>query len=469
MTPADDTSCRHGPEGQLRQPCVSRLVSSSQSNDVYYRIQSLGFLLLFLLAFPMTLLITSVTLLIHCFSRKPPVVNPRAKRILVSGGGMTKALQLVRSLHMQGHYIVLTEEYAYTAHRFSRCVARFYVSADSKDHVAFHPSILDIVRREKIDIFVPASHSWNECDDSLLAQALLPLNCQTVYADLELVQMLSNKYEFHRQARSLGLTVPKTYKITSAQQVLDFDFSKEKCQFILKSIADDTVTRWYLTKLPRPTRQDTVDYLNTLTISERKPWIMQEFIPGKEYCTHGTVLDGELRLYACCESSSWLLNYKHLHNKPLILDWVRDFCSRANVTGQASFDFIESYEDGRPYAIECNPRTHTAITTFYDHPLVAEAYLGTKRLSNAPIQPYPNSREIYWLHHELWNLLKVRCVEDLVRILKRFLHGKEAIYAIDDPLPFFFQYTLHMPCVLITNLLKPEPYRKVDCNLGMVL
>ena len=329
--------------------------------------------------------------------------------------------------------------------------------------------MLILFDEKKFDVFIPASHSWCECADSVVKQALLPLNCETVQGDLEDLKMLSNKYEFNLRAHSLGLTVPKTYKITNPNQVLEFDFSKEKCQFILKCIADDVVTRWSLTKLPHPTRQQTIDYLNTLRINDANPWIMQEFIPGKEYCTHGTVYNGELRLYSCCESSSWLLNYKHLDNKPLILEWVRDFCLRTNISGQASFDFIESYEDGRPYALECNPRTHTAIAPFYNHPLVAEAFLDTKHLPNGPIQPYSDARECYWLYHELWNILKVRCMKDFLTILQRLFNGKEAVYSVEDPLPFFLHYTFHMPYILMCHFINPTPFTKVDCNLGLIL
>jgi hypothetical protein len=35
--------------------------------------------------------------------------------------------------------------------------------------------------------------------------------------------------------------------------------------------------------------------LISLSISLEKLWIMQEFIPGKELCTHSTVQNGELK------------------------------------------------------------------------------------------------------------------------------------------------------------------------------
>lgn len=460
---------RNGLDSSISWGNLSRLSLPLNIEHMRIRLKTLSFLLLFFVLLPITWLITAVTLAIHWMRRRTPVVNPHAKRILISGGGMTKALQLVRSLYSAGHQIFLTEEYSYTAHRFSRCLTRFYLCANTKIHTPYIQSIIDIVRREKIDIFIPVSHSWCECADSIVKEALLPFNCETIQGDLSQLEMLSDKYRFINQARAFGLTVPKTYKITDPKQVLDFDFSKEKCQFILKSLFDNNLTRWDLIKLPCPTQEEMLDYLNSLTISEQYPWILQEFIPGKEYCTHGTVRDGELRLYTCCQSSSWLLRYKHLEEKPLIFHWVREFCSKANLSGQASFDFIESYEDGRPYALECNPRTHTAITAFYNHPGVAEGYLDKKPLSNGPILPYHNARQTYWLYHELWNLSKIRSLNDFYRQLNIFIHGKEAIYSVDDPWPFFFQYTFHMPCVLIDNLINPIPYKKVDCNLGMLL
>lgn len=95
--------------------------------------------------------------------------------------------------------------------------------------------------------------------------------------------MLDDKYAFAEKARSLGLSVPKSFKITDPEQILNFDFSQEKRKYILKSIPYDSVRRLDLTKLPCETPQATVDFVNSLPISPQKPWIMQEFIPGKNF------------------------------------------------------------------------------------------------------------------------------------------------------------------------------------------
>src|SRR6201999_3280469 len=99
-------------------------------------------------------------------------------------------------------------------------------------------------------------------------------------------------------------------------------------------------------------------------ISPTNPWLLQEVITGEEYCTHSTVRDGQITVYGCSASSAFQVNYQHL-DRPEIHFWVKQFVSRLGLTGQVSFDFVEG-PDGHPYAIECNPRAHSAITMFHD-------------------------------------------------------------------------------------------------------
>jgi len=73
-----------------------------------------------------------------------------------------------------------------------------------------------------------------------------------------------------QKARSLGLSVPKSFHYRS-QQVLDFDFSNEKRKYILKSILT-TPRRHDQAALRHP--EETTAFVNSLPISEEKPWIM---------------------------------------------------------------------------------------------------------------------------------------------------------------------------------------------------
>jgi predicted ATP-grasp superfamily ATP-dependent carboligase len=436
--------------------------------------KTLGTLLLLFLVLPVNAVIVAGSLLWGIFSQssgKPVGVAP--KNILISGGKMTKALQLARSFHAAGHRVVLVESHKYwlTGHQFSNSVSSFYtVTPPEKDPEGYTQQLLDIVKKEQIDVYVPVCSPVASYYDSLVKPALSEY-CEVFHCDAEVTQMLDDKHAFSEKARSFGLSVPKSFRITNPEQVINFDFSQEKRKYILKSIPYDSVRRLDLTKLPCDTPEETAAFVRNLPISPEKPWIMQEFIPGKEFCTHSTVRDGELKLHCCCESSAFQVNYENVQN-PQILEWVRHFIKEMGITGQVSFDFIQT-TDGTVYAIECNPRTHSAITMFYNHPGVADAYLCKDVIYHVstfePLQPLTNSKPTYWLYHELWRLTEIRSLSQLGSWLQNLLHGKDAIYQFNDPLPFLTVPHWQITLLLLQNLRQLRGWVKIDFNIGKLV
>lgn len=439
-------------------------------NLLFAVFQDLATLLILLIAFPINCIVVFTALVWNFFSQllKKPVKAENPKNIMLTGGKMTKALQLARSFHAAGHRVVLVETHKYwlTGHRFSNAVDRFYtVPAPQKDPKGYTQALLDIAKQENIDVYVPVCSPVSSYYDSL-AKPVLSGVCEVFHFDAEVTKMLDDKFAFAQTARSLGLSVPKSFLITDPQQVLDFDFSNEKRKYILKSIPYDSVRRLDLTKLPCDTPEQTAAFVKDLPISESKPWIMQEFIPGKEYCTHSTVRDGELRMHCCCESSAFQVNYENV-DQPEILQWISHFVKQLKLTGQASFDFIQA-EDGSVYAIECNPRTHSAITMFYNHPGVADAYLSKEPL-NEPLQPLPNSKPTYWLYHEVWRLNEIRSLQQLQNWVRNILRGTDAIFDINDPLPFLTVHHWQIPILLLDNLRRLKGWIRIDFNIGKLV
>ncbi len=321
-------------------------------------------------------------------TRPRPAPAPRAARrrtVLISGAKMTKALVLARAFHAAGHRVVMVEtaRYRWTAHRFSRAVDAFHVvpATSSPDYA---DALLRVVKEEAVDVYVPVCSPAASLPDAEAA-ALLEGHCEVVHLDAATLSRVDDKYEFSVMAGELGLPVAETHRVTDPQQVLDFDFSapgREGRRYVLKSIAYDPVRRLDLTPLPRPTAAETEAFVRSLPISSDQPWILQELLEGTEYCTHGTVRDGRLQVYVCCLSSPWQLTYEMV-DKPDIRAWVEAFVTADGWTGQLSFDFIEGV-DGVPRAIECNPRTHSAITLLHGHPGLAAAYLDDEA---APVEP----------------------------------------------------------------------------------
>lgn len=433
-------------------------------------LKNLGTLLLLTLALPFNFIIVAVTLIWNWtsspFKQRKTIDNPQ--NVLITGGKMTKALQLARSFHRAGHNVILieTDKYWLSGHRFSNAVNKFYtVTAPERDADAYCQAILKIVRQENINAFIPVSSPVASYYDSLAGELITPY-CQVIHFSPEVTQLLDDKFTLCEKAYSLGLTVPKAFLITNPQQILDFDFQSDRSKYLIKSIRYNSVSRLDMTKLPFAQMED---YVNNIPISVENPWIMQEFITGQEYCTHSTVRKGKIRLHCCSKSSPFQVNYKHIE-KPEIYSWVEKFVKELNLTGQISFDFIQT-EDGTVYPIECNPRTHSAITMFYNHPGLATAYLQDSEEQKAvsTIIPRPDSKPTYWLYHEIWRLTEVTSFSDLQAWIRKVFKGKDAIFQADDPLPFFTVPHWQITLLLLENLRKLKGWVRIDFNIGKLI
>jgi predicted ATP-grasp superfamily ATP-dependent carboligase len=432
-------------------------------------IKNLGTLTLLLLLLPFNLaavFISSIWNIITSSFRKKTIPTTERKRILITGAKMTKALQLARSFHRDGHEVFLVETHKYwlSGHRFSNAVKGFNtVPAPEKDSDGYCQELLNIVKKNDIDLFVPVSSPVASYYDSLAKKVLEPY-CESIHLDPEVTKILDDKYAFCSKASELGLSAPKVFRITNSQQILDFDFESDGSKYILKSIPYDSVLRLDLTKLPFAGMES---YVKNLPISAEKPWVMQEFIRGQEYCFHATVRNGKIRLHCCSKSSPFQINYEQVDN-PEIYQWVEKFVREMNLTGQICFDMIQ-VEDGTVYPIECNPRLHSAITMFHDHPRVAQAYLVDGEAGDEAITPLANSKPTYWTYHELWRLLDIRSLSELKAWWSKITKGTDAILQPNDPLPFLMLHNWQIPLLLLDNLRRLKGWVKIDFNIGKLV
>ncbi len=287
--------------------------------------------------------------------------------------------------------------------------------------------------------------------------------CEVVHVDADVICTLDDKDAFAAGAEALGLVVPDTHRITDSDQVVEFDFGRRPGRrYILKSIPYDPVHRLDLTTMPMDSRAATAAHARSLPISDDQPWVLQEFVEGDEYCTHATVRNGELQVWACCRSSPSQLNYEMV-DRPDMEKWVRTYVEALGLTGQVSFDFIVD-ADGRALAIECNPRTHSAITMFYDHPDLARGYLDD---GVDTLVPQPDSRPTYWWHMELWRM--VTDPANAAARLREVWRGREAMLDPHDPLPFLLVPHLQIASLLTSALVRGTDWVKIDINIGKLV
>ncbi len=413
-------------------------------------------------ALPPTLGLTAVALLrslVVPVERQQPAAP---KTILLSGGKMTKALQLARTFHTAGHRVILVEtaKYRLSGHRFSRAVDQFY-TVPAPDSTDYGPRLLEIVLAEHVDVYIPVCSPAASEHDARIAP-LLSEHCEVFHLDYATVRELDDKEAFSRLAAGLGLPVPRAFRVTDQDQVLGVDFEAEPGPYVLKNLGYDPVHRLDLTPVPGPTVAATTAFVDTLPIGPEQPWIMQAFVTGQEYCTHTTARAGKVQAYGCCESSAFQINYAMV-DKPRIEAWVRQFVGELELTGQISFDFIEDH-GGEVWAIECNPRTHSAITMFHDQPALAAAYL---ERDVATVYPGPGSRPTYWTYHELWRILsRTGTLRERVRVLRE---GTDAVFDWNDPLPFLLLHHLQIPALLLHNLRRGKDWIRIDFNIGKLV
>ena len=402
--------------------------------------------------------------------------RPSGRTVLLTGGKMTKSLQLARMFAALGDRVIVgeTAKYRYCGTRFSRAVDRFVVLPDfGDDGEDYADALLDVVLEEGVDLFVPVASPAAAHFDAL-AKPRLAQHTEVFHFDADVVDMLDDKFAFCERCHDYGLSAPEVHRIESPTTLLNFVWPAGK-RYVLKSIAYDPVYRLDLRTLPHPGWQDRV---RALPISAQQPWVLQEFVEGREVCTHSTVRDGEVMLYICCDSSPFQVNYDML-DLPDVYEWVSTFLRKLGGTGQASFDFIVQ-SDGQVMPIECNPRTHSAITLFHDQLEGAQAYYAAGEPGAKQWRPHTSGRPTYWLYHELWRwvctwrpaqsaVVREASCRDRQVIWRRVREGKEAVFRWDDPLPFLFINHVQIPMLLVGSLLQDQGWERIDFNIGKLV
>ena len=84
-----------------------------------------------------------------------------------------------------------------------------------------------------------------------------------------------------------------------------------------------------------------------------------------------------------------------------------------------------------------------------------------------PALTIPNHQEVYWFYQELEKFLTGQTSLD--RFLDRLQHGQEAVWRIEDPLPFLALNFIQIPLLLFKTIIFNTAWSKVNFCLGQVL
>jgi hypothetical protein len=461
----------------------------------------------------------------------------RQRTVLVTGVAMTKGLTLARAFWLCGHRVVAadfevgacaawtpwkkgrwTYSQAFDAvHSLRRPLVKESMEKGEKARAraAYIGDICKLVKDEGVDLWVSCSGVASAVEDAMVKEALDQMSsrgechCACIQFDVPTTSTLHEKSTFIQHAKTLKLTVPETFQVTSHAEIRDaLALAKKKSPqryFILKPVGMDDANRGNMTLLPLPSPRETETFVGRTPVSKARPWILQQFIPGgREYCTHAVVVSGTVRVFTACQSSELLMHYEALPpGDPLsaeMLEFTTKFAAAAGTgfTGHLSFDFMAGEDDhGNTtlYAIECNPRAHTAVVLFAQPGErmqgMVEAYTSAvdrpieafreKNILDMPLRvacPPADTAPRYWMGHDLvtrglliWLKLLMReprsserLVDGLEELTEHLLHWKDGTLELWDPWPFVALYHHYWPRAMLSAWWKGQRWSRLNVS-----
>ncbi|KAL8804556.1 MAG: hypothetical protein Q9182_002471 [Xanthomendoza sp. 2 TL-2023] len=428
--------------------------------------------------------------------------------ILVTGVGMTKGLVLARLFYEAGHDVIGADfepNGVQACGRYSRSLRKFYrlPKPTAEDGSAYYiNALLRVVKQDRVDLWVSCSGVASAVEDGQAKEVLeRRSSCRAIQFDVATTSMLHEKDTFTQETERLGLPVPETYSVTSRDAVHKvLNQSPKRKSYIMKSVGMDDAVRGDMTLLPKRTISETYNHVSQIPISNQKPWILQQFIKGKEYCTHALVVNGKVKLFVACPSAELLMHYEALPSDSALsramLSFTQEFVARSarSMTGHISFDFLvdeDANEKGANFmlkTIECNPRAHTAVALFSGQgQAVSNSYLsvlagnmvnGNGHSSESeeeqivmPDQP----AKYYWVGHDLISLVLLPLLQllqggtrlkDWVRGCSEFmaqvLFWKDGTFEVWDPLPWWWLYHVYWPGQFLVSILQNRKWSRIN-------
>jgi hypothetical protein len=343
--------------------------------------------------------------------------------ILLTGGRAPVALELARAFHRAGHTVFMAESLRGHLSQPSAAVKEnFVVPAPRQETRAFLAALKKIIEQNHIDLLIPT------CEEVFhIAKGLNTLPCRVFTEPLAKLDSFHNKWKFALAASECGLRVPDSILVQDEGDLMHA-FAHWK-GLVLKP----AYSRFASQTLILPQLRDV---LSALTYDS--DWVAQDFIDGQQFCTYSVCQNGRVTAHATYPTiftagQGATIAFEYVEH-PTIFNWVREFVERYNVTGQMSFDFIQS-PDGQVYALECNPRATSGVHLLASHPQFVESFFNEAKGCISPLE----DKQILASAMLVYALPTALQKNKLRSWAKTFFTSNDVIWDTKDPLPFLLQ------------------------------
>lgn len=348
--------------------------------------------------------------------------------ILLTGARAPVTLDLVRRFARLGFRVILADSQKHVLSKSSIYVSAFYlISKPTFSPLAFIEDIERIIQKEQVDIVIPT------CEETFYLSFFkkrLEDKCFVLVDSFETLSLLHNKFHFIEYVKKQNILVPSTKRIQTQEELQDI-LQNTKEKKVLKPVFSRFSSRVLIwspnMNIPK------------IEISKEQPWVMQEFIKGKQICSYsvcekGKVLHTSLYMTEYTAGKGATIHFEPFYHKQTE-KFIEQICSSLQFTGQISFDFILN-EDGELFPIECNPRTTSGIHLFSDQEclhLLFEKDIPSEKL---------DSHKMLFLPMLLEGSKHLHSFSKIKKWLHSFRNAKDIMWDKKDMKPFFYQFAL---------------------------
>ncbi|MBC7433927.1 MAG: ATP-grasp domain-containing protein [Rubritepida sp.] len=328
------------------------------------------------------------------------------KTVLLTLGRLPKGLDVARSFAANGWRVVVAEPFGWTLVGASRSVAASHrVSAPAAGHAAYLADLARVVIAEDVSLVVPIS-------EETMHVAHLP-GVPVFTGPAAAVLRAHHKLGFVEWAGELGLDVPETHALGTPEAAA----LAARADFITKPVhaCSGRGVRFF-------TAGDAPPDETVATVLQAR--LRGDIISSCAIARQGRVVGNAL--YRGTQfSGSVAIAFERIAH-PAAEEWIARFVAGTGWTGFVSFDFIVDGA-GRPWAIECNPRTTSGLHFF------ATADIAPAVLEGRPPQFRPE-RELQQFYSCLTELRPGR--RGYFARLRRLAGLRDACWEWRDPWPF---------------------------------
>jgi hypothetical protein len=220
------------------------------------------------------------------------------KTVLITGLRTPRGLTLARQFHDAGHRVIGADVGHFpvrSSGSMSNALHHFYQI--SKLH--YVATLLDIINREKVEIWIPCSNVTSALEDSMAKETIESRTaCKCVHFDADLGAHFSQRELFLRYVLDKGLPIAEQHHVCSRDSVHKILHRSPLKRFLMRKLrpaADGKANESLL--LPKRTLSQTYSDVSEVRICDDEPWVLEQQGRVGEYWSDLLLIHGQLKAF----------------------------------------------------------------------------------------------------------------------------------------------------------------------------